>query len=213
MRGITSVLVLALVGIICGGCSSGGNSGTQMAEGKQAVEGFKKTQEALVNAQKQVDETTAAMNALSGAGDLPAANKKFNSEVSDLRKSAEGAKKRGEAMRAKQEAFVDKWRKEMSTIKDPALQSTLESRRAAVRANFEKVRNAGEAVRDAYAPFMAQIEEVQKTLAINLSQPTVAGIKPTLDRANASAATLKQKIAALQTELNNIQSGLSAAAK
>jgi hypothetical protein len=216
MRGKALIVAMAmtLIGVFgTGGCSSGngGGGGSSSVAGKQAVEGFTKTQEALSKGQKQVDDLLASMAALSSGKNLPDANKKFNAEVADLKKSAESARKRYEEMNKKQTAFVKKWQAEMSKLNDPTLKSTLEQRRAAVSANFDKVKSAAAAVRDAYQPFMAKLTEVQKTLAIDLTPQTVAGIKPTLDSATADGQQLKAKIAALQQELSAIQSGLSAA--
>jgi chromosome segregation ATPase len=212
--GVTAVVLMALVMAGAAGCSSGegkSSSGGSTEQGKKAVESFTKTKEALAKGQKQVDAVIASINQLSSGKDLAGANKKFNSSVADLKKSGEAARKRYEEMSKKQAAFVEKWQKEMSKLTDPNLKSTLEQRRAAVSANFDKVKAAAAGVKDAYQPFMAQLGEVQKTLAVDLTPQTVAGIKPTLDKAVASGQNLKQKIAALQGELNAIESGLSSA--
>jgi hypothetical protein len=211
MRGFLSVLVMVMVSVgFLSGCSSGGDKGgSSMSEGKKAVESFDKTKAAIAGAQKQVDETLVSLNKMSSGQDLANTNKKFNSEVADLKKSGEAAKKRYNEMQSKQQAFVQKWQAEMSKLSDPNLKSTLEQRKDAVAANFNKVKTAAQGVRDAYQPFMAQLGEIQKTLAIDLTPATVQGIKPTIDKATAAGQVLKQKLAAAQSELNAIQAGLA----
>ena len=116
-------------------------------------------------------------------------------------------------MRERQDEFIAKWQEEMATVKDPTLKSTLEQRREAVRANYERVRAAGQAVRDAYDPFVAKLDEIQKTLSIDLTPPTVTGIRSVIDSARKDGQTLKDRLGALQAELDRIEAGLSPTGK
>ena len=202
------VTVLSGLALICG-CSSDG----RMDEGTRAVEGFGKTKSSIANATKQVDDITKSLDALSSGSDLPKALKQFNGRLDDLKESAETARNRAQAMRERQAEFIAKWQEEMKTVKDPTLKSTLEQRRESVQTNFERVRTAGQAVRDAYDPFVAKLDEIQKTLSIDLTPSTVAGIRPVIDRARRDGETLKDRLAALQGELDRIEAGLSPTGK
>ena len=189
------------------GCSSSGRIG----ESEKAVEGFQSTKAALVKAQAQVDTTLAAMNQLSATagGDLQKTFKNYTAAVEDLEDTAAGAKKRAEAMRKNVDAYVAKWQKEMQTMQDPTIKASLEKRRQAVTANFAKVRESAQAVREAYQPFIAQSKEIQRALSVDLSPAALPGLKPSMDKANAQGKTLKEKIAALQGELDRIAAGIS----
>jgi len=202
---LTVVFGLAL---ICG-CSSSG----RMEESERAVEGFAKTKASIAKATAQVDDLLKSLDALSSGGDLSKSFKQFNSRLDDLKESAEKAKNRAEAMRERQDEFIAKWQEEMTTVKDPTLKSTLEQRREAVRANYERVRAAGQAVRDAYDPFVAKLDEIQKTLSIDLTPPTVTGIRSVIDSARKDGQTLKDRLGALQAELDRIEAGLSPTGK
>jgi Protein of unknown function (DUF2959) len=196
----------ALLAIVStAGCSSSG----RMAEGERAVEGAVQMKDALADERKEVDEVLASLDRIERGQDLSAVYKKFNSDVNDLAKSADRASKSAQAMRERQAAYLGKWQKEMETLQDPSLRSTLEQRREAVRASYERVRAAGQAVREAYDPFMANLQEIRKSLSIDLTPQTVDGARPAIGAAKADGPTLKQKIAALQAELDAIQSGPS----
>ena len=197
----TTLLILSLTA----GCSSSG----RMEEGEKAVEGFAKLKAGLAKAQTQVDEVIKSMDQLQAGGDLQKSYSTFNSEVSDLQKTAAAAKKRADAMRKNVDAYVQKWQKEMETLSDPTIKASLGQRREAVRANFTRVSDSAHAVRGAYDPFVAHLQEIQKALSIDLTPANVAGIKPSIDKARADGQTLKQRIAALQAELDRIQAGLS----
>jgi hypothetical protein len=199
------MMLFALVLIV--GCSSGSG---QMSEGKKAVEGFGDTKVALQKAQAQVDKTLSTMNAMSAGGDLKKSYAAFNDSVADLEKTASAARKRSAGMQANVDAYVKKWQAEMEKMNDPTIKASLAERRDAVKSNFETVRNDATAARDAYQPFITQVKEIQKALSINLTPSMVPGLKPGMDKANALGATLKQKLGAMQADLDKITAGLSA---
>jgi len=200
-------VVVVGIGLIASstGCSSSG----RVKESEKAVEGFQNMQKGITKAQQQVDATLASLSQLQAGGDLQKSYKSFSSQKKDLQKTAEEAKKRSASMRENMEEYVQKWEKEMGDMNDPSVRATLESRRQAVRTNFQKVRDAGTAARDAYQPFMAQLDEIERALAVDLNPATVTGMKPAFDKAQANGATLKQKLTDIQTQLNNISAGLS----
>jgi hypothetical protein len=206
---LTSRLVAAFFALSAAGLIGGCQSDPRMSETGKAVESFSKTKAAVGKAEGQVDQVLASLSAVSSSKNLVPDTKTFNAQVEELRYTAEAAKKRAEAMKESQDAFVQKWQEEMSTINDPALKSTLEQRRDAVRTHFNRVKSAGQSVRDAYTPFMDRLTEIQKALSIDLTPQTVTSIRPVTDRAQSDGQMLKQKLQALQAELDAIQAGLS----
>ena len=206
-KSLLTNVISALVTLAMLGCSSGSG---QMPQGHQAVESFSSMRASLGRAQVQVDKVNAALKRLSGGEDIAKSYRSFKDELKDLQSAADDAKQRATAMREREEAFVQRWQGEMATLTDPQLMSTLEQRRAAVTANYEQVRSAGQEVRDAYQPFIDRLMQIEKTLSIDLTRETVEGITPTLQQAHADAETLKQKLAAMQDQLKRIEDGLAA---
>jgi chromosome segregation ATPase len=202
-----SVLLLS-VALLIAGCSS---SGGQIGEGKKATESFTATKKALDKAQQQVDQTLASMKGLNGT-DLRKTYPTFTKEVDELEKMGKAAAKRSEAMRSNMQAYVKKWQEDMSEMTDPTIKASLQERQTAVSANFEKVRTAAHAARDAYTPLMARLQEISKALAIDLSPAALPGLKPAMDNANAQGHTLKEKLSAMQKELDGMLSGMSGTA-
>lgn len=191
------------------GCSSDG----RMNEGTRAVEGFAKTKSSVTEATEQVDDVIKSLDAFSSGENLPKTLKQFNGRVDELKETAEKARNRAQAMREREAEFIAKWQEEMATVKDPTLKSTLEQRRESVKSNYDKVRAAGQAARDAYDPFVAKLDEIQKTLSIDLTPQTVTSIRPVIDSARKDGQTLKDRLGALQAELNRIEAGLSPTGK
>ena len=86
----------------------------------------------------------------------------------------------------------------------------MESRRAAVKANFSKVRESGQQAREAYAPFMSRLRSIEKAVKLDMTPAAVTGVKPAMDQAHADGAKLKTALATMQSELDRIKSGMSA---
>ena len=198
-------LALLLVASLAVGCSSSGRT----AESEKAVEGFQKTREAITKAQGQVDQTNTALDRLAAGGDLQKSYKTYNSSVSDLEKTAEGARKRAQGMRERVHEYTTQWEKEIDTMKDPTIRAGLTQRREAVRENFDKVKNSAQAAREAYQPYLAGLKEIQKALAIDLTPANATALKPAIEKTRRQGDTLKQKLAAMQAELDNIVKGTS----
>jgi hypothetical protein len=202
---LTAAAAATILLCVAMGCSSG----DRMPQGEKAVESFQTTRTRVAKAQQQVDKTLAALDRMGPGGDLAKAFKQHGEAVKDLEQSGDSARRRAQQMRDNFDAYITKWQAEQAHIKDPTIKATLQQRREAVRDNFEQVRAAADAVRQAYEPFLADQKEIQKALSIDLTPAAVSGLKPKIDQSRNEGATLKTRLAELQTQLDNIEAGLS----
>jgi hypothetical protein len=203
VRTFCAILLAVTLGA---GCSSSG----RIDEGDKAIEGFQATRQRLQKAQEQVDATLASMNRLAAGGDMRKTYDAYCDNVDDLEQAGESAAKRAQKMRDNMQEYVAKWQSEMEQMDDPTIKAGLQQRRAAVSANFDRVRSTAQEARAAYDPFMARLQEIRKALSIDLSPNALPGLKPAMQKANAQGQTLKQKLVAMQGELDRILSGTSA---
>jgi chromosome segregation ATPase len=203
LSGLAMTAVTAL--LLAGGCSSSGRIG----ESEKAAEGFNKTKAAAAKAQAQVDRTLAAIDQLQAGGDLQKAFKNYDDAVNDLEKAGADAKKRADAMRKNVDAYIAKWQKEMESMNDPTIKANLAQRRKAVSDNFARVQDAAQRLRDSYQPFLTQLKEIQRALAVDLSPAAIPGLKPSMDKAKSQGQTLKQNISTFSSELDRIAAGMS----
>ena len=194
------------------GCSSNGKPAKESA---QAVDTLGDTRRALVEAKEQVNQTTAAMNALSSGGgaDLKSNYAKFGRAVAETQEDAERARRRGADMRERADAYVARWQKEMSDVQNPELRAGAEARREKVKQNFERVQSAAHAARDAYQPYMNSLQDIQKVLAVDLTPQGVQTARPAIDQANAAARTLNERLDALIRELDDVSAGMTPTGK
>jgi hypothetical protein len=203
---LTTVAIAAL--LVVAGCKSGGEGG-QAGDGTKAVESFTSVRNNLATADTQIDSVLQAMDLMAGPGDLSLSFKTYVDRVDALDKTAQGARKRAEDMRANFKAYQAKWEKEVEEMTDPDISASMQARRDAVRANFAKVSAAGQKVRDAYGPFITRLRSIQKAVQLDMTPAGVKGIESARLQAYADSATLKSAVAAMQKELDSIRAGMS----
>jgi hypothetical protein len=203
MSSLRNLFVLILLSIaFAGGCAS---------TGEKAVESFATTRKMVDDADGQVDKTMGSLVALRGApaSYIKDAFGKYKENVMLLDEEGKKMKIRAAAMKDESDAHVKAWEKEMESISDPQIKSILESRREAVRANYQYVRMYADDARKAYEPFLKGNQQLVQALSIDLSPAGVSSLAPSMDKVLADGQTLKQKIQALQRALMNIGNGVS----
>jgi len=192
------ILIVALVG----GCST---------QGEKMVESFSRTRQLLADAQGQVDMTLIRLKGVRSArGDsLGDAFREYKQEVARLEVTGKDSKRRADTMKEEADAHIKAWQSEMKDIKDPAIKSSLESRRQAVRSNFKLVQMYAQDARKEYEPFLEGNRQLVQALSIDLSPATITSLSPSMDRVAAEGQALKERITAMQRALDNIAAGVS----
>ena len=196
--GIVAAMALA------GGCSS--SSG-----GQKTFQSFTKTQSTLAAAQSDIDQTLANLNGLriTTPDNLNNAFKQYKQSVDQLEQRGKDAKQLAAAMQENMTMNIQSWQKEMETIQDPTVKASVESRREAVRTNYELVKMYASEARHAYEPFLQGNRDIIKALSIDLSPAARSSLAGSMDKTAADGKTLKQKIAAMQKAMDNIAQGRS----
>ena len=198
------LLAITLAGTLMAGCASASS------KGEKRVQGFAKTREVLDDSAAQVDATILAMNRLRGApAGLGETFARYKKAVEQLEKQGADAKWQAQAMKEQSDEHIRAWQEEMSSITDPKIKASLQSRRDAVKTNFALVQMYIDDVRKAYGPFLSGNTQMVQALSIDLSPATVSSLSEVMDRVTTDGVTLKQKIGLMQHALNNIANGLS----
>jgi len=200
-----SLAGLVVAALALTGCSS--TSG-----GEKLADSYSRTRGHLTESQGQVDETLSALNGLriTNPTNLSNAFSQYKQAVAELEKKGAEAKELAAGMKQNMDANTKKWEKEMESIDDPTVKSSVESRRQAVRSNYDQLKMYAQDARAAYEPFLKDNQAIVKALSMNLSPAAVSGLSTSMDRAAADGKTLKEKIAAMQRAMDNIAKGQSA---
>ena len=159
----------------------------------------------------RIDQTLASLNALriTTPDNLNNAFKQYKQSVDQLEQRGDDAKQLAAAMQENMTMNIKSWQKEMETIQDPTVKASVESRREAVRSNYELVKMYASEARHAYEPFLQGNRDIIKALSIDLSPAARSSLGKSMDKTAADGKTLKQKITAMQKALDNIAAGRS----
>jgi len=185
-----------------GGCAT---------RGEKMVQSFGKTRARVSQAQGRVDATQGALDKVRNAtaANLTDAFRGYKEAVDGLEQEGQDVKQRAVTMREEADAHVKQWQKEMESVKDPMIRSSLESRREAVKTNFKLVQMYADDARKAYEPYLRRSKEIVQALTIDLSPAAVKSLAPAIDSVMADGDALRLKLAAMQHALNNIANGVS----
>lgn len=194
--------------IFVGGCGSSG----QAPEATKAVDSITDVSKDMGKGHELVDKVNASIDQLQAGGDLKAAFANYRSSVADIEAAGKRVADRRVSMQANRAAYVDKWQKEQESIENADVRAALASRKDQVAAKFDSVSTSMDKVRENYQPFLKDLQEIQKGLALDLNPAGVAAMKTPLDRAKAEGAALKASIATVQSELDAIAGSMSAKA-
>ena len=204
---VSKAYAVGLVGIVWAamamGCSSSSSSG------QKTFESYSRTRGTLATAQTQIDETLTRLNGLriTEPGNLNNAFRQYKDSVARLEETRADAKQLAAAMQENMDMNIMTWQKEMESIQDPGVKATVESRRDAVRSNYEQLKMYAQDARTAYDRFSKDNQDISKALSLNLSPANVSSLGSSIDRTASDGKALKEKIAAMQRAMDNMAKG------
>ena len=176
----------------------------------KAVGTLKETREELASTQKQIDDVLASASAVqSGQGDLKSAYDKYKKEVAGTEEAAKDVRKRADDMRARAKEYQTKWQEEMSKVSNPDLKAAAQARAAKVQGRYAMITAKSQDAKAAYDPFIRDLKDLQTYLSNDLTPAAVQAASPVFDKVKASGQVLKQKLTALQQELDDVASEMS----
>jgi DUF2959 family protein len=159
----------------------------------------------------QVQGAMDSLNALT-SGDpknLSKNYKAFSKNVEDMAKSQQTTAARAEDFKTRRDAYLAEWQKQMQEVSNPDIQALMQTREEAVKATFETLQPAAQAARDAFPPFLSDLQDIQKLLSVDLSPSGVAAAGPVGQKAVANGTTVLQNIDAVLATLNKIEAAVS----
>lgn len=201
-RGWASVLVVGLVS----GCST---TGIQQAE--RTALSLAATQTEVKAASQQVAATMQVVDQLAGASgtDLRPLHAQLGQNLRAVEQQADRAANRADQYQRNAQAYVDAWATEISTIQSSSIRHASAERRAHAVSNFRSISDAAAAAREAYEPFVVDVQGIVQSLGLDLTAGGVEAVKPFVEKARGDAQTLQAAINALLVELDRVKLELS----
>jgi len=195
-------------GILSTGCASDDNGRT--AESNKATTSLKDTRAELVKSKTEVNDAVTALDKLSAGGNLQQNFKTYSAAVKDVQTAGDKSRARATAMKENGRAYVAKWEKEMDQVSNPELRAGAAARRQKVKANYESILTSGRSVRDAYQPFLKDLQDIQRALASDLTPGGVTAAAPAIDKTKGEGMALNERIDALIAKLDDVSNGMAA---
>lgn len=162
----------------------------------------------LVNSKTQIDGALATLAKLTSpntpAADLRSLYNTYGDQLARITQQAEQLRYDADAMRQKRQEYFTAWEQRETDVTNPSIRSAMESRKARLRAAHERISTTSLAAKEAYEPLMRDLQDVRRFLGTDLSPASTAMLGDVSKKANADAATVKQKIDAVIAELDTV---------
>jgi hypothetical protein len=187
---------------------------TPAAASLAAAEGLDDFRSELAAGQRQIDKTLASLDQLTdpNQGDLRGAYDRYCDDLARLGEHAANVKNEADAMRSARDAYFAKWEAKAAATDNPTIRASAEARRERLREANQKIVSASADVRDAYQPFMKDLQDIKKFLATDLSKDGVAYVNNAAQKVRADGPVVKEKIGTLVKTLDSVQGEAAAAA-
>jgi hypothetical protein len=160
----------------------------------------------LTASSQQIDRVLASLNVLADPGtqDLRAAYNDYSDQLARMNGHADQLKREADAMRASQKEYFAAWEQKVAQIDNPTIRAAADARRARIRDSQERIAADTLDARDAYGPFMRDLQDVRKFLGSDLSKQNTSLLGDVQTKARGSGATVKSKLSAIIAELDSI---------
>jgi hypothetical protein len=187
---------------------------TQARQGQLA----KSLGEARVDAQQtseQLAATVASLNALTKQtkGDLKPTYEAFTAEVANMQKAAQLTGARVQWMATDGRQYFKTWQETIDGIANESLKKKAQRRLNPVRASYTKVATAFKEAEAKFKPFLSDLSDIQKALAVDVTPGGVAAAKPVVKSANWNHPHVTKAIDSALKEMVKMEKSLSSQGK
>lgn len=167
----------------------------------------------IVTIKKEVDTTMAALDKIvtTAATDPRKAFKDFDKAVPQIDDAAKKAKKRGEDIKARGQAYFQAWEKELASVNNAEIRQLAEQRKAKLQETFGGIRTSMEPVRDQFNTWLADLKDLQKYLSNDLTIGGIDAAKELIAKTKTEGQGVQQSMDKVIAELNTIVATLTPA--
>jgi chromosome segregation ATPase len=178
---------------------------------KQSAELGKRTAQASEHVDKyvaQLDKTKQALSSVSQAQgkDLKKRYQSFSKQVNNLEEAQKAATSDINEMKSKGAEYFLSWDTSNARITNPELKQSSIERRTTVMKDYDELAADLSEVGRELEPFMGNLHDLRSFLGADLSPAHVRNANGVIQKSQAEALSLKQKIAPVQTTLKQFVS-------
>jgi hypothetical protein len=158
----------------------------------------------LVQSKTQIDQCLSALTELADPNqtDLRASYKRYGEQIERLSRQSQRIQAEADAMRQARSAYFAKWDAHIAQTPNPTIRAEAESRRTRLRAAQDRISADAAEAKEAFQPFMTNLQDVRTFLAKELSRDTTSILGPAVRKAQADGSILKQRLDAVIADLD-----------
>ena len=202
---ILSVLALATAALLAGCASKGYEKGDKFSANIQSAS----TEIGALPG--KIDDTLNALNDLVAKpqDDLRPAFKAFSDQLAGLKASALNIAAARKSMAGNGEAFLTQWDAQLAQIQNEDIKARSQARKDQVAQEMLDIKRSYAEADIAFKPFLADLQDVQKYLSVDLTPAGVATMKDTAAKATQAAGPLKDSIAKVAADFKALGVAMS----
>jgi hypothetical protein len=191
------------------GCASTGYDRSDAA-----AHSFQSTASEIQSESLALDTTLAALKDLVNkpAADLKVQFHVYETSLDRLIAASNRAESSGRVMRARNEAYLQAWDKQLAEMNYEHIRKSSEARKVEVCNQFEAVDKRYEEMHSALVPLTAYLEDIRKALSADLTREGLDAVKPIVAKADENAARVQTALGKLATDLTISGTRLSSVA-
>jgi len=143
---------------------------------EKVAEDRKGFRESVVAIRGQIDTTLAALDGIVKGKDAKArksALKKYSDEVKTMGGQVDKTRDYAKKMKDRGEAYFKEWEKSMKGVTNPELKASGDERRAALKAQYEKIEKGIAQAKDDSARFWQNLQDLEKFYATDMSDSAI----------------------------------------
>lgn len=196
----------AAVLLFAAGCASTGYD-----KGNKTAQDIQTAANRIAALPAQIDSTLAALDDLVNKPqtDLRPQFKQYNAQLHDVVATAKeiGAARRSMGERSKE--FFAAWDAQIAKINNEDIKARSLERKNEVGQKLETLKRSYTEAESAFRPFIADLQDVQKYLSVDLTAGGLAAIKGTVAKANTDAGPLNASIVKLANDFRSLGLAMS----
>lgn len=198
---------LAAVGaVLAAGCSSIGYKKQNLTAANIQFTG-----NLITDLQGKLDTTLTSLNNLVNQpqADLRPQYKTFASNITALQSAAKKLSAARTDIASKEKEYFAEWDQEIAQMQNADIKAISQSRRDEVAKNLASLKTSYAQTDMAFKPFLADLQDVQKYLSVDLTAGGLAAIKDPVAKANQDAGPLKDSLTQLAGDFKKFGDSLS----
>lgn len=160
----------------------------------------------------QLEQTVTALSSLiqNPQSDLRPQYKSYDRELSRLKSSASRLAKARVDSAAKMKTFLAHWDKEIALIQNPNIRALTQERKEALAQRFEAARRSYTNAETALNPMLANFQDLQRVLSVDLTPAGVAALQNPVAKANEDLPTTRQVLDSVALEFRELGTAMTA---